>query len=318
MPSLLPFPQRPEMDGSGLLLVEKGQGVTSFQVVAHLRRLLSVHKIGHGGTLDPLATGLLPILVGEGTKLTQFLTEQDKEYEVTLLLGVKTDTLDVTGRVLEEQPVPDLTEDAIQGFLKCCLGEITQVPPMFSALHHQGRRLHELAREGVTVERQPRTVCIHAIELLELALPRLSLRVACGKGTYIRSLCSDLGEAMGCGATVERLVRTRVGRFTLAEAVPWRELVLLGDPGSLWDRLLPPEVALAHLPAVVLPEDAVVPFCHGQAVPSEGVNSDQLYRVMGHGIFLGVGVGTVQSTLRPIRLFHASTEKSRRHPAERA
>ncbi len=306
------------MDRSGLLLVEKGQGVTSFQVVAHLRRLLGVHKIGHGGTLDPHASGLLPILVGEGTKLTQFLTEQDKEYEVTLLFGVKTDTLDVTGRVLEERPVPDLTEGAIQGLLQRSLGEIAQVPPMFSALHHQGRRLHELARSGVTVERPPRTVRIHTIELLKLALPRLSLRIACGKGTYIRSLCADLGEAMGCGATVETLIRTRVGRFALAEAVPWRELSELLDPTPLWDRLLPPEGALAHLAAVVLSEGTVAPFCHGQAVPSDGVNSDQLYRVMGHGLFLGVGAGTEKSTLRPIRLFHASAEKSRRHPGERA
>ena len=306
------------MDRGGLLLVEKGQGVTSFQVVAHLRRLLGVHKIGHGGTLDPLATGLLVILTGEATKLTQFLTEQDKEYEVTLRLGVRTDTLDVSGRVLEERPVPLLTRARVQDLLKRFVGEIAQVPPMFSALHHQGRRLHELARQGVTVDRPPRRVRVHDIELLDLALPRLILRIACGKGTYIRSLCADLGEAMGCGAIVEHLIRTRVGRFTLAEAVPWRELVELRDPTPLWDRLLPPEVALAHLAAVVLSEGTVAPFCHGQAVPSEGVNSDQLYRVIGHGIFLGVGVGTVKSTLRPIRLFHASAEKSRRHSAERA
>ena len=306
------------MDRSGLLLVEKGQGVTSFHVVAHLRRLLGVHKIGHGGTLDPHATGLLPILTGEGTKLTQFLTELDKEYEVALLLGVRTDTLDITGKVLEERPVPDLAEAAVQELLKRSIGEIAQVPPMFSALHHQGRRLHELARQGKTVERPPRTVHIHAIELLALTLPRLRLRIACGRGTYIRSLCADLGQAIGCGAAVEQLVRTRVGRFTLAEAVPWPKLMGLRDPAPLWDRLVPPEVALEHLSLIVLPEGAAASFRHGQTVPSEGVNSDQFYRVMGDGLFLGVGAGTAKAMLRPIRLFHASAEKSRRHPVERA
>lgn len=306
------------MDLSGLLLVEKGQGVTSFQVVAYLRRLLGVHKIGHGGTLDPHATGLLPILVGEGTKLTPFLAEQDKEYEVTLLLGVKTDTLDITGKVLEELPVPALTRDAVQEILKRFVGEIAQVPPMFSALHHRGRRLYELARQGMTVERPSRTVRIHAIELLDLAVPRLTLQIACGRGTYIRSLCADLGEALGCGATVECLVRTRVGQFTLAETIPWSELIGLQDPRPLRDRLLPLEAALQHLSSVVLPKGAVTAFCNGQAVPYDGVNSGQAYRIIGNDMFLGVGVGTAKDTLRPVRLFHAGPESSRRHPAERS
>ncbi len=303
---------------SGLLLVEKGQGVTSFQVVAHLRRLLGVHKIGHGGTLDPLATGLLPILVGEGTKLTPFLTEQDKEYEVTLILGVKTDTLDITGKILEELPVPALIREAVEEVLKRFVGEIAQVPPMFSALHHRGRRLYELARQGMTVERPSRTVRVHAVELLDLAVPRVTLRIACGRGTYIRSLCSDLGEALGCGATVERLVRTRVGRFTLAEAIPWSELTGLRDAQSLRDRLLSLEAALRHLSSVVLPKGAVTAFLSGQAVSYDGVASGQAYRVIGNDMFLGVGVGTVKATLRPLRLFHAGPESSRRHSTERA
>lgn len=305
------------MDPSGLLLVDKGEGVTSFQVVALLRRLLGVHKIGHGGTLDPHATGLLPILVGETTKLTPFLTEQDKEYEATVLLGIRTDTLDVTGRVLETRPIPSLARETIEGLLARFVGEISQVPPMFSALHHEGRRLHELARQGVTVERPPRKVRVHAIGLLDFALPRLTLRIACGKGTYVRSLCADLGEALRCGATVERLTRTRVGRFPLADAAPWSEVASLRDPAPLWKRLLPPEAVLEHLASVSLPEHAATRFCHGQAVSHDGVSADQIYRVLGPETFLGVGVGTRQATIRPVRVFHAALDKSRRDPAER-
>ena len=305
------------MEASGLILVEKGQGVTSFQVVAQLRRLLRIHKIGHGGTLDPHATGLLPILLGEATKLTPFLTDQDKEYEVTLLLGVLTDTLDITGRVLAERPVPPLSAGRVQELLRGFVGDIQQIPPMFSALHHHGRRLYELARQGFTVERPPRTVRVHAIELLELALPRLTLRVTCGKGTYVRSLCADLGDAVGCGATVERLARVRVGRFSLADALPWSELIELRDPAPLWNRLLPPEVVLAHLASITLPDEAAPLFRHGRAIPRDDVDPDRLYRVIAGGVFLGIGAGTAGATLQPVRLFHASPENPRGHPAGR-
>ena len=224
---------------SGILPVEKGRGVTSFQVVAHLRRILRAPKIGHGGTLDPEATGVLPILIGEATKLTPYLTDLDKEYLATVRLGLTTDTQDVTGTVLERRPVPDLERAVVDAALGRFVGAISQVPPMYSALRRGGRRLYELAREGVTVEREARQVRVYAIALVDLALPDLVIRVRCGKGTYIRTLAADLGEVLGCGGTLASLVRTRVGPYALADAVSWDE-VRAARPGPvLWERVLP-------------------------------------------------------------------------------
>lgn len=184
---------------SGILPVDKGPDVTSFQVVAQLRRVLRAPKIGHGGTLDPAATGLLPILIGEATKLTPYLVELDKEYLATVRLGVSTDTQDLSGTVLESLPVPGLDAATVAKALTPFVGLIRQVPPMYSALHHEGRRLYELAREGVEVERQAREVTVHAIHLEALTLPDLVLRVTCGKGFYVRTLAADLGAALGTG-----------------------------------------------------------------------------------------------------------------------
>src|SRR5262245_56635633 len=239
----------------GLLLADKGPGVTSFQVVAHLRRILRVPKVGHGGTLDPMATGLLPSLLGKATKLTAYLQGQDKEYLATVRLGVATDTLDATGRGTDERPSPPLTVDAVRGMLQRFVGEIEQVPPMFSAVHAGGRRLHELARSGVVVERAPRRVRVHAFELLECALPRLRVRVVCGSGTYVRSLAAELGEALGCGAHVETLVRTAIGMLRLEDAVPWAS-IQDGDTAVLAARVLPADRAVGHLPAARLSHDS--------------------------------------------------------------
>src|SRR5262249_23518685 len=190
-------------DLDGLLVAEKGGGVTSFQVVAHLRRVLRVPKVGHGGTLDPMATGVLPILLGRATRLTPYLQAQDKEYVATIRLGRSTDTLDATGRVTAERPVPDLDVAAIRAALARFVGEVDQVPPRFPALQVGGRRLHELARAGIEVARPPRRVRIDAIDVRAWASPLVTLRVACGTGTYIRSLAADLGETLGCGASLE-------------------------------------------------------------------------------------------------------------------
>jgi tRNA pseudouridine55 synthase len=186
----------------GLLLADKGPGVTSFQIVAHLRRVLRVAKGGHGGTLDPMATGVLPILLGSATKLTGYLQGQDKEYLATIRLGIETDTLDATGAVTRERPVPPVGADDVRAVLARFTGDIEQVPPMYSALHAGGKRLHELARAGIAVERAPRRVRIYAFDLIECAPPRLRTRVACGSGTYIRSLAGvSVGEAWGAGLT---------------------------------------------------------------------------------------------------------------------
>ncbi len=299
------------MTGSGthgLLIAEKGPGVTSFQVVAHLRRVLRVPKVGHGGTLDPMATGVLPILLGEATKLTPYLQAEDKEYLATVRLGVTTDTLDATGRVIAERPVPPLDLERIRTALRRFEGEIDQVPPMFSALHAGGRRLHELARAGIEVPRAPRRVRIDVIELTEWAPPLMHLRVGCGKGTYIRSLAADLGEVFGCGARLDALVRTRVGSFALAEAVPW-PMIRAGDPVALHDRILPADRAVAHLPAVPLDPAAADRLRRGQRLAGHEARPGPC-RLYAGETFLGIGEAEPDG-LRALRLLHADHPRSR-------
>jgi tRNA pseudouridine55 synthase len=301
---------------AGLLLAAKGPGVTSFQVVAHLRRALRVAKVGHGGTLDPMATGLLPVLLGEATRFTGYVQGQDKEYLATVRLGVSTDTLDATGAVTVEREVPALTEPRLQAALDRFVGEIDQVPPMYSALHAGGRRLHELARAGIEIERTPRRVRVHAFELLEWTPPRLRVRVACGSGTYVRSLAADLGEALGCGAHVEALERTRVGALLVEDAVPWA-VIQQGDAARLVAHVLPADRAVAHLPAVSVAPESGRRLGHGQAVPlseldllAPPVATTGPCRVYAGARFLGIGELSLQG-LRPLRLLHAD------HPGPR-
>ncbi len=294
---------------AGLLLADKGPGVTSFQVVAQLRRVLRVPKVGHGGTLDPMATGLLPILLGEATRFTGYLQGQDKEYLATVRLGVATDTLDATGAVTAEREVPFLTESEIRAALDRFVGDIEQVPPMYSALHAGGRRLHELARAGIEVERTPRRVRVHAFELLGWTAPRLRVRVACGSGTYVRSLAADLGEALGCGGHVESLERTRVGPLRLEDAVPWAA-IQEGDAGQLAAHVLPADRAVGHLPAVSVSAESGRRLAHGQAVPPSDLDLHAApaatgpCRVYVAARFVGIGDLSPQG-LRPLRLLHA-------------
>ena len=299
----------------GLLLADKGPGVTSFQVVAHLRRVLRVAKVGHGGTLDPMATGVLPILLGSATKLTGYLQGQDKEYLATIRLGIETDTLDATGAVTRERPVPPLGADDVRAVLARFTGDIEQVPPMYSALHAGGKRLHELARAGIAVERAPRRVRIHAFDLVECALPRLRTRVACGSGTYIRSLAADVGDALGCGAHVEALVRTHVGQLRLEDAVPWA-VIQAGDASSLAAAIRPADQAVMHLQAVDVSLELGRRLAHGQAVPLSGLGPIDVpatampCRVYSVGRFLGIGELSYQG-LRPLRLSHADRSQPR-------
>jgi tRNA pseudouridine55 synthase len=287
---------------SGVLPVEKGPGVTSFQVVALARRLLRAPKVGHGGTLDPDATGVLPLLVGEATKLMPYLSDQDKEYLAEVRLGVVTDTQDLSGAVLRTAPVPELGERQVAAVLERHVGDIEQTPPMYSALHHEGRRLYEIAREGGEVERRPRRVRVHSIALERLALPDLTLRVRCGKGTYIRALAASIGEALGPGAALARLVRTRVGPFALADCVPWTTLSTARDGAGLRAALVLPDAALPDLPAVELDAAATRAFSHGQLAPAPG--PDGLARVYGaDGIFLGIGSRRA-GAVRADRLLH--------------
>lgn len=304
------------MVSDGLLLADKGPGLTSFQIVAHLRRVLRVSKVGHGGTLDPMATGLLPILLGDATKLTVYLQGLDKGYLATIRLGVATDTLDATGAVTRERPVPPLSVDDVRAVLERFVGEIEQVPPMYSALHVGGRRLHELARAGIAVERAPRRVRVHAFELIEWVPPRLRVRVTCGSGTYVRSLAADVGEALGCGGHVEALVRTRVGPLRLEDAVP-SEVIQQGDAATLAARVLPADRAVTHLRAAHVSPEAGRRLAHGQLVPLSALGAADApaapvpCRMYAGSGFLGIGELSPDG-LRPLRLLHADHSRPRR------
>jgi tRNA pseudouridine55 synthase len=291
--------------GTGVLVVDKGPGVTSFQVVARLRRALRASKVGHGGTLDPSATGVLPILVGEATKLSPYLIDHDKEYVATIRLGVTTDTHDLTGQIRATAPVPSFDRNEIDEACRRLTGVIRQVPPMYSAVRHQGRRLYELARAGVEVERPARDVIVHGIVVEAIDLPRLTLRIACGRGTYVRTLAADLGEILGVGAAVEQLVRTRVGPLTIEHAIPWSQ-VLEADGVALWARVWPPDAALPEFPEVALADAAEDAFLHGQSVDSPALAPGTLARVYGAGRrFLGIGRILPGERVTPERILHA-------------
>ncbi len=299
---------------AGILPVEKGPSVTSFQVVAHLRRVLRAPRIGHGGTLDPAATGVLPILIGEATKLTPYLVDLDKEYVATVRLGATTETQDLSGAVVETRPVPALDAPAIEAALVPFVGRIQQVPPMYSALHRDGKRLYELARQRVEVEREPREVTVHSIGLESVSLPDFVIRIRCGKGTYVRTLAADVGAALGCGAALAGLVRTRVGPYALEAAVSWDEVREARSGDRLWSRLLPPDSALAGLGAVRLDADGARAFVHGQAVAARDHVSGPL-RVYGPGGgLLGVGQG-LGDRVKPERLLHADPPRPSILPA---
>ena len=301
---------------SGVLVVDKGRGATSFDVVALARRRLGVRRIGHAGTLDPDATGVLPILIGEATKLTPYLVDQDKEYLATIRFGMTTDTHDVSGRVLSESPVADLSVSRLEEACRPFVGRIKQVPPMYSALHHEGRRLYELAREGIEVERAPREVRVRSIAVEGIAGARATVRVVCGKGTYVRVLAADIGAALGCGGAVENLVRCRVGSFRLDDAVPWSELAT--GRSDLWSRVQPPETALAGWAAVRLDDHGAATFVNGQpasVVPAAAGGG--FVRVHGvSGLLLGVGeLMAAGRSVKPVRILHADRPGTRVLPA---
>ena len=216
----------------GIVIIDKEAGFTSHDVVAKLRGICGQKKIGHTGTLDPAATGVLPVCLGSATKLCDMLTDRDKEYVAELLLGVSTDTQDTTGTVLFERTV-EVTREEVLKVCEGFVGPYDQVPPMYSALKIDGKRLYQLAREGKSVERKPRHVMIHELEVLECRLPLVKLRVVCSKGTYIRTLCADIGEKLGCGGAMQSLRRTRSGGFSLEDALTLGELQKLKDAGRL-------------------------------------------------------------------------------------
>jgi tRNA pseudouridine55 synthase len=252
----------------GILVIDKPAGMSSATAVEQVRRGLGIERAGHGGTLDPIATGVLAICVGAGTKLAQFLLADDKAYEAEGVLGVATDTLDRTGQVIERRPV-EVTREALVAALAAHLGPQTQIPPMYSAIKQGGVRLYHRARAGEEVERAPRAIRIDQLELLAFEPPRFRIAIACSKGTYVRSLIADLGSAVGAGAHLSELRRTRSGRFTLDHAVALDRLAEA--------TLIPPAEATA-LPAVIVPPALVAQVFNGVQLPVTAFGADGLER----------------------------------------
>ncbi|MGA9851619.1 MAG: tRNA pseudouridine(55) synthase TruB [Gammaproteobacteria bacterium] len=295
----------PRRDVHGVLLLDKPVAMTSNYALQAVKRLFHARKAGHTGSLDPLASGLLPLCFGEATKVSAFLLDADKEYQVTCTLGTRTTTADAEGAVLETRPVPVLAEALIEQTLALFRGDIRQIPPMYSALKHKGERLYDLAREGIEIKREPRTVSIHELRLLAFTPESLELRVHCSKGTYIRTLAEDIAGALGTCGHVSVLRRLAVGPY--GNTFPMHGLTQLqqlanAGPEALDDLLLPVDSAVSHWPKVNLGADAAWYFLRGQAVLVPGAPTDGWLRVYTEMRFLGLAEVLSDGRVTPRRL----------------
>ncbi|PLX84749.1 MAG: tRNA pseudouridine(55) synthase TruB [Desulfuromonas sp.] len=246
----------------GLLVIDKPRGLSSHDVVRQVRRVLKTRKVGHGGTLDPLATGVLPVAVGEGTRILQFLLEGDKAYRATFKLGEVTSTQDSDGELVESRPLDGVTQEAVGKACRRLVGTISQVPPMYSALKHNGVPLYRLARQGVEVERKARQVEIHQLDLVEVDLPFVTIEVTCSKGTYVRTLVHDIGADLGCGAHLTALRRIQSGPFSESDSVPLGE-IQDWEPGEAEGKLLDLSEALRQYPGLEVDGAAAERLRHG-------------------------------------------------------
>ncbi len=279
----------------GIVIVDKPQGWTSQDVTARLRRVFGTRRIGHGGTLDPMATGVLPVFVGRATRAVEFFEHAEKTYETVLRLGITTDTEDMTGTVLTEENV-SFTEEQLQETLAAFRGEILQVPPMYSALKVNGQKLCDLARKGKTVERQPRPITIHELTLVERGENTLRLRVRCSKGTYIRTLCKDIGEKLGCGGCMESLRRVAAGEYTIDEAVPLQTLLDTEEPEKY---LRDVDTMFRNYPAVTLTANQETRCRNGNAFSvSLAPGAYRAYSQDGEFLMLAKVDGGVMSTIK--------------------
>ncbi|MDO4331448.1 MAG: tRNA pseudouridine(55) synthase TruB [Eubacteriales bacterium] len=311
---------------NGILNVYKEPGFTSFDVVAKLRGICKQKKIGHTGTLDPDASGVLPVCLGNATKLCDMLTDKTKEYRAKLLLGCVTDTQDTTGRILEEHPVTVAREQVRQAILSF-VGEYDQIPPMYSALKVNGQKLCDLARAGKVVERKSRRITIYSITIEEMELPFVTMTVSCSKGTYIRTLCHDIGRKLGCGGTMASLVRTRSGQFRIEEAYPLSEIEQLATEGRLESILLPTDAVFGDLPSYTVKKEFEILVKNGNpllpvhleagadsglhAAGAQGKEAGdslpegaQIRVYGGDGRFYGIyGWQKMQARFKPVRMF---------------
>lgn len=309
---VLSKPRRPKRPIDGVLLLDKPAGVTSNHILQWVKHRYQAEKAGHTGSLDPLATGVLPICLGEATKYSHYLLEADKSYRTRLRFGQRTNTSDADGEIVEERPVPAITADALELVLARFRGDILQVPSMFSALKQDGRPLYELARAGIEVAREPRPVTIFSLTLDVLELPFAELTVSCSKGTYIRNLVEDIGEAVGCCAHVVELRRLSAGPFSLAQAITPEQIEVLEPQGfpALDGLLLPPWSGLADWPRVELSENSAYYLRHGNPVRASGLpreGSVLIFQVeAGVEEFLGIGFVDDDGMLAPKRLLKSS------------
>lgn len=301
---------------NGILNVYKEPGFTSHDVVAKLRGITHQKKIGHTGTLDPDAEGVLGVCLGAATRVCDMLTDATKEYEAVCLLGVTTDTQDTSGLILTERSV-DVSEDEVRACIKGFIGEIDQIPPMYSALKRDGKKLYELARAGVEVEREPRRINIYDIDVISVNMPEIKMRVTCSKGTYIRTLCNDIGDRLGCGGCMKHLTRTRVGRFDLSSAHKLSEIENMACDGRISDVLIPVVDVFADLDTATVTDSGAKRAINGNmltmrdiVVENEGLHnvsqhpSSQIKVVGPDGFFYGVYTfDPVEKNYRPVKMF---------------
>ena len=306
-------PKKKGRDVHGVFLLDKPQGMSSNDVMQKVKRLFQANKAGHTGALDPLATGMLPICLGEATKFSQFLLDADKRYVVTAKLGERTDTSDAEGRIVASRPVNLKTAEILTA-LSAFRGDLMQVPTMFSALKHQGKPLYEYARAGVTVERQARPITIFELKFIEYNAPFLTLEVHCSKGTYIRTLIDDLGERLGCGAHVSMLRRTAVSDYPSDKMLTLEALQQLAEAGDLRRLdalLLPPDSAVSKLPSLFLTERQTQAVGFGQRVRFD--NAEKIYGQVrlfsAENLFLGVAEIHQDNVIRPARMVNRDKVK---------
>lgn len=291
----------------GILLLDKRLRVSSNRALQEVRRLFNANKAGHTGSLDPLATGLLPLCFGEATKVSALMLDDNKRYQVLVQLGVMTDTGDAEGQVLETRPVPELSRDDVLACLEKFTGEIDQVPPMYSALKHNGKKLYELAREGKSIERKARRISIFELKLLDFSRDQLKLEVFCSKGTYIRSLAEDIGHDLGCGGTVKELRRLEAGQFSINDAKTIEELTAM-DERSLMQCLISVDQPLQAMPAVQLSDEQAVCIQYGQALDWQEASLQGMVRMYHESVFLGLGERLLDGKLAPRKLFNMSNQ----------
>lgn len=296
---------------NGIIIVNKEKDFTSHDVVAKLRGILKQKKIGHTGTLDPQAQGVLPVCLGNATKLCDVLTDKKKEYIATLLLGVTTDTEDMTGTVLTQTDV-NVPKEAVREAVASFVGKSMQVPPMYSALKVNGKKLYELAREGKTIEREARPIEIYELEILSMELPRVQIRVFCSKGTYIRTLCADIGSKLGCGGAMESLLRTRVENFYLETAHTLSEIEEIRDKGELDKIVIPVDEIFSHLQKIHMKSEFSIMVENGNTCPLPTIEEDELKPQEGqrflmyhsNGTFYGIYEYVAkEELLKPYKMF---------------